>query len=106
MATGLANRLKNFVANTLFETIKKGGKLVPVQQAEARIEVCRGCSLSGMVEPLPGLVVEGCTECGCPFATKPYMFNYLSPSQGKIVLIECPHPEGNKWEVIDQQFKS
>lgn len=102
----VSDRLKQFIARTLFETIKKGGKLVAEEHKEARLAICQGCTLLGQVEPLPGLVVEGCTACGCPSATKPFMLNYFSPTQGHMVTVECAHPDGSKWEEIDQQFKT
>lgn len=97
--------LVEWAKTTLYETIKKGGKLVPQEQGDARVEVCKGCEKYGKVEPLPGIISDGCTVCGCPSDTKPYMLNYITLTGKK--LIECPHPtEGNKWKVIDEQFKT
>lgn len=100
----VSDKLRKFAAQALFETIKKGGKLATKEHAEARLDICRNCPLLGEVEPLPGLVVEGCTACGCPSATKPYMLTYFSPSKLSVTNTECAHPDGNQWKDIDHQF--
>lgn len=75
-------------------------------QGEARINVCRTleggapCRYLGTTRPVPSLQLEGCTKCGCPFATKPYMATFL----GKAV--ECVHPNRNQWAEVDKQFET
>lgn len=101
----------NFAARILSSTIKQGGTLVSPEQAIARIEVCKGnpetgakkCDFAGVVEPLPFLKMEGCTNCGCPFATKPHMETYFSISKLSIITTECPL---KRWEEVDKLFKN
>lgn len=89
----------------IFDTVKSAGKAAPEGLGEARIAHCktrRGgkpCEFVGEVTPVPGATTEGCTKCGCPFATKPYMVTLLGKK------IECPHPDGNLWALIDEKFK-
>lgn len=92
---------KSFRAKTFAAVVKKGGKLVSKEQGDARREICRGCEYEGRVHPLPGLDLPGCTECGCPFITKPYMETFLGSP------VECPHPiKGNLWEEVDKNFNN
>lgn len=118
----LSDRLKGFVMDNITSFIHAEGELVPEDIAEKRKSVCRSCPFVGIVEPLPGLKVEGCTICGCPLATKAHMKTMLRPkdkageplSFDEIIemktnglfnrkdfvneKIVCPHPDGNKWK--------
>jgi hypothetical protein len=96
------SKLKQFIEDSFVNFVKQGGNLLTREHYEARREVCRGCEYEGQVEPLPDLFMEGCTECGCPFKTKAY-FDTWKVSGKKI---KCPHPDGNKWENVDNNFKS
>lgn len=90
---------------TLYEAIKATGKAATKEHGDARLKVCKTlnngqpCEFSGMVPVVPKVQVEGCTKCGCFFATKPYMVtNFLGE------VIKCPHPDGNKWDEVDKFF--
>lgn len=75
--------------------------MVSEAEYEKRLEVCRGCELAGQVGiPMPGgpISLEGCTECGCPFATKPKWKKYFSFKELRIKEATCPHPQGNRWD--------
>jgi len=84
--------------------VKAAGTVVSDEHGEARIERCktlnggRPCQYAGIVEPLPAMKMEGCTLCGCPFATKPKMKTIAGKT------ITCPHPAGNQWAEIDEKF--
>ena len=71
--------------------ILKMGTLVSEDTAKARLAICAGCKYNGMVNPVSDLVEEGCTKCGCLFATKPLMKTFLFQT------VECPHEDGDKW---------
>lgn len=92
--------IADFKKKTLVETVRLAGKLTNKEHGDARVEVCRGCEYAGLVKPLKDkdLEMPGCTKCGCPFATKPYMLRLL------LKKITCPHPEGNKWAAVDKEF--
>lgn len=120
--------IKKWIAKRFAEIIKKGGTLVSEEQAEARLNECSTCPHAGVVEPVPGLEMEGCTICTCPFATKAHMFDIFRSKDheehltfeevAEIIakgmtgqklekqIITCPHPDGNKWASIDNQFKN
>jgi hypothetical protein len=57
------------VKRLLTEVIKAGGTLVPEQTYRDRLAICHRCNKAGTVTVL-GMQFDGCTECGCPFATK------------------------------------
>lgn len=88
----------------IFESVKLAGSRAPKGLGEARIKFCKTrkggkpCEYVGMVNPLPKVVTEGCTKCGCPFATKPFMLTLMGKQ------IQCPHPNGNLWADIDKKF--
>ena len=112
--------------------INKGGIQVSDEQMQERLNVCSGCPFNGMVEPDP-LIGEmpGCTApgCQCPFSTKAKMLKYwrkkgkenesltamelievrmlknIIPDRYELVTIKCVHPEGNKWESVDEKYK-
>jgi len=89
---------KSFKARVFSSVIKQGGRLAPKGMAEARLKECEKCEYAGKVRPLPKLELRGCTLCGCPFITKPFMLEFLGNPTA------CPHPEGNKWEEVDTYF--
>lgn len=64
---------KEWAANKLFKFIRAKGTLVPKEIRDKRLDICRKCVNFVKVEPLPGLVGDGCRLCGCPFATKGWM---------------------------------
>lgn len=121
----MANSIKEFVQRELANFIIKQGIPAAKEQAEERMKICQGCEFRGLVEPLPTLKMEGCTKCGCPLATKTKMRKIkrelnaknenLTPQEitrlkmGKAYKMEdikCPHPDGNKWETIDNKYKN
>lgn len=59
------------------------------EQYKERVNICKGCKFFGVVE-IPGAVVDGCTICGCPVATKPRVVKYFNPAKLRIVKAECP----------------
>lgn len=119
---------KEYAFKLLFDFVKVGGKSATPEHAAARKKICDSCPLFGVVEPVPGLKMNGCTQCGCPSATKPHMITLMRAidkdgqsftvsemvelkmkkilgSTEKIEQkIKCPHPDGNKWENVDRQF--
>jgi len=107
-STDSGDRLEAFVLATINEGVSLGGKQVSDEHWKARVEICYGCELAGTVEiPLPGkkITTDGCTECGCPFLTKPKWEKYFSWRRLRIIKAECPHPtEGNKWADVDKHF--
>ena len=96
-----SNEERTWIKETFSEVVQLGGKLIPKEWGDARVEVCKKCPLYGMVKPLKSKALEmpGCTKCGCPSATKAYMKTILFKK------IKCPHPEGNKWADVDKQFE-
>jgi len=57
------------VKKLLTEVIKAGGTLVTEHTYRDRLAICHRCNKAGTVTVL-GMQFDGCTECGCPFATK------------------------------------
>ena len=120
--------VKDYGFKKLFNFISVGGKAVTAEHAEARKEICIGCSNFGQVEPVPKLKMAGCKLCGCPSVTKPHMLTLprLKDKQGQPLTIsemlqlkvagklrpedlvdetiKCPDPEGNRWEQVDKNF--
>jgi len=78
--------------------------LTSAKHARARVAVCHGCDKFGKVEPVPMLVLPGCTLCGCPAITKPRTLKYYSTEKGEVVETACPHEDGNKWAETDKKF--
>ena len=99
--------LLDFITGTINSYIKLGGSLVSEDQYQDRLKVCRSCPYKGTVEiPLvvKTLTAPGCTECGCPFETKPRALKYFSLSKLAIVRAVCTHPDGNQWEEVDKNY--
>jgi len=69
--------------------ILAGGTLVGKAEHDRRAEICNGCERRGTVDVL-GAKFEGCTLCGCPFATK--LWAKWHPLDGGTV--KCP---AKKW---------
>ena len=86
--------------------IRAGGQTTTDNHAQARIAVCEVCQHYGQVQPIPGLVMPGCLICGCPSLTKAHMKTYFSISKLGLRVSECPHPDGNKWQAVDQIFSN
>lgn len=105
------NLLGTFISETILGIIKLDGKLVDLHHSSERITRCKTlengkpCRYAGTVTPLPLLKMDGCTVCGCPFATKPKTYSYFSMEEGKIILTTCPHPQGNMWAEIDKKWE-
>jgi len=108
---GIDTALANFVSGFINWNLKKGGKLADENQIKERLEVCYGCEKKGIVEPLPLVKMEGCTECDCPLATKA-RFTEI-PVDGEVTakklllsngnqIVKCPL---NKWAQIDEKYE-
>ena len=113
----------------LTKKVANGGKLVGDAQAKARKAVCATCPKAGKVKVPVGMFTieaDGCTECGCPFATKPHIDIIMRDASteenapltaGELIKtatgladkrpekVICPHPDGNKWQPIDNIFQ-
>lgn len=89
--------LDNFVISTINKMVALGGTKVSEEVYQKRLEVCRACVHYGEVQPLPYVVLDGCTICGCPSATKPRFETNFSLSRMKVVKTECPD-KVNKWD--------
>ena len=98
----MSDSFDNVAIDILGRIITGGGELVSSEQYRQRLEVCTKCPNAGDVTPLPGITVQGCTLCGCPFRTKLKTKTHLKKL--KRVITKCPHPDGNKWETIDKIF--
>ena len=73
MATVL-DRIEQWRNQKMLDLVSAGAEKVPEEWAMERIKVCQGgCEYYGTVEPLPKMKMPGCTECGCPSATKPHL---------------------------------
>ena len=121
-----SGRLKDWKEQKVRNLLFVGAVEVSKDQAMARIEVCMRCDHAKKVQPLPGMYLNGCGICGCPFATKPY-FHSVQRALDRLgnpltldelvkmkirgvedtetEIITCPHPDGNKWGPIDETFK-
>jgi len=121
----ILDSIERFKKNTLLKAVFAGVELAKREHGDARVKVCSECPLAGKVEVM-GINMDGCTECGCPFATKPYMLNIprlkdkmdeplsfdeliklrtnKKSEDFEMVKITCPHPNGNKWSQVDNTF--
>ena len=61
---------KRYLAKVMSKHVAAMGTTVSDEQYLERYKKCKGCKFSGSVQPLPGVVMEGCQKCGCPFITK------------------------------------
>jgi len=95
--------LDRVVEEIINKGLQFGGEQVIKEHYNERVAICQKCPKGGVVSIL-GHNMEGCTICKCPFATKPRWKKYFSFIQLKIIPATCPHPEGNKWEVVDDIF--
>ena len=120
----LGGKLAKWAMAKIMEASFAGAVLVSKEQYDARLEICEGCPHKGKVEPLPKMLMDGCTLCGCPFATKPKYFSIpraadkegtplsfeeiialkISAKDKTHEVITCPHPDGNKWADVDSTF--
>ena len=80
------------------------GSLVKKEHYNARKKICNACEMQVMVEPVPMLILPGCGICKCPTLTKPRCLTHYSQEAGEVIKTVCPHPDGNKWEEVDEQF--
>lgn len=88
--TDLANTaLARFAQKTILGYLEAGGSLVDDGEYERRRRVCSDCDRSGVVW-IPGGEAPGCTECGCPFATKLRANEYFSLLDMELKKSECP----------------
>jgi len=94
------------VERTVQLYVEMGGELVSDLQYELRLKECLKCDKFKEIKPIKFSKekINGCSVCGCPYSTKPKALSYFSVTDLKIVLAECPHPKGNKWEKVDSQF--
>ncbi len=67
----------NWIKNKLLEHLFKGSEFVTPEQFEERKQICNGCDRFGKVEPIPHLILPGCTVCGCPLETKGKLKSFL-----------------------------
>lgn len=81
--------LGRFVQQTILGYIKAGGSLVDDAEYSRRREICDHCESAGTVW-IPGGSAPGCTECGCPFATKLRANEYFSLTEMEMKKSECP----------------
>lgn len=79
----------------LAKLIRKGGEKVEIGNGDGRVRACHGCTYLARVK---GYI--GCSECGCPLASKAYMKNLLN------IKAECPHPDGSRWAAVDIKFQN
>lgn len=114
------NIIQNYVFETLQSLINEGGEAVEIEEYNKRKAICLKCSFYGEVKidlPTMTLKLDGCTICGCPTATKAKLKTIkrlsnkkeepitgseliqkaLNMGEFELVLITCPHPEGDKW---------
>ena len=81
--------LAKFAQQTILGYIKAGGSLVNDVEYERRRQICDNCESAGTVW-IPGGSAPGCTECGCPFATKLRANEYFSLADMQLKKSECP----------------
>ena len=91
--------MDEYAAWAIRQYTKIWGKMAPEKLVQARLKICGGCSKAGKVQvPLPQIKagwpalaeLDGCTECGCPFATKPRVLRYFNPAAMKVQTAKCP----------------
>lgn len=123
----MIDEINKWRAEKLSKIIKKNGSLVSKEQAYDRIDICKSCPHFGKVNPDFFGEVDGCTICGCPSMTKPYMktmmrvkdnvgnpikalelletmaFSSLNKDHYEEEIIRCPD-EVNRWEVVDKKY--
>lgn len=100
----MSGSFENMVLDFIGFTIRAGGHIAPDEQYRKRYETCKMCKYKGEVQPLPLIKTEGCTICKCPFRTKLKTVTHIK--NGQRVTTSCPHPDGNKWDIIDNEFKN
>jgi hypothetical protein len=95
------------VTDLLATVARFGGDTVSDEQAKARYNgACKGCPYAEMVYYTPYVQFERCQLCLCPLETKCKTLKNISVKKlFKMVTTSCPHPDGNKWQPIDQQFQ-
>lgn len=100
---GYKDKFKEFQINAIGEVLRAGGDVVSPEHYAERIKICVNCPNAGKVRPLPWLKTEGCTLCGCPFATKPKTVTHFDKDQKKIVKTTCPDVV-NRWAEVDKKY--
>ena len=73
----------------LTDIIRAGGSLVSERVYSERMAICQQCPNKGTVKVV-GVEFDGCTVCGCPFATK-LRVDWHALDGGKV---KCPQ---GKW---------
>lgn len=110
----IKKRLREHTVNYIGNIVTAGQELVSPEHEKARRDICKGCDLLEMVTlpPVPWIgpiQVPGCGGCKCPIKTKPKAVKYRNFKDGKPLEIKtniCPHPDGNKWEDVDNKYFS
>lgn len=97
--------LQDFMIESIAKVVRNGGKLVGLEQAKARRAICNGCPNKGKTELLPLIQVDYCRLCKCPLKTKTKTLTTVSLTGVEKKEI-CPHPDGNKWVLVDNQFSN
>ena len=93
--------IRDWAKKRLYKLRMTGGELLEKDEVKKRLEVCSQCEFKGEVKipvPILNITDEGCTICGCPFVTKPYMKTYFDTDTMQFIIAKCPHSEGNKWD--------
>jgi hypothetical protein len=101
----MKEQILNWAKNRLYKMRMAGGELLDKEEVNKRLKVCNSCEYKGQVKipvPLLNITDEGCTKCGCPFVTKPYLKTYFDTDTMKFELTVCPHENGNKWDFSDK----
>lgn len=111
--TGTEDDLKQgLIEAAVTQMVALGGTLADPAQARERLTACERCELSSPDYTVAGIVVPGgrgitkCVPCGCIASAKASVRTYFSTSKMRVVPAVCPHPEGSRWEAIDQKYKT
>lgn len=89
-STGLAFTISDkLIEGIIAFNRSMGATFAPYEVVKQRKEICKGCDRSGKVF-LKFLRLDGCTECGCPFATKLKFKTHFSIKKGLLVQTKCP----------------
>jgi hypothetical protein len=105
----MGNMIQEWAKDMLYKQVMNGSELVTYENYLDRMDVCKGCKYNGIVDvPLVGIKDNGCTKCGCPFATKARIKTVVNPITQTILnteTVECTHEDGNKWEDVDKKYQ-
>lgn len=84
--------------------ISIGGEEAPLELANARLEICRGCEYRVFSKLTPiSEEKERCSKCKCPLDKKPFILSNRKKLSilNRLERTTCPHPDGNQWEGVD-----